>query len=202
MKKTLITLAALTLALSACAADTEPEQSNASSQTDAKITTATEDADAPKLDRSKFSTDEVTSDNWLDSGFLQPQTVRTGVHDGYERIVVEYAGEGELGWKTTGWANEAHHPGSGFPVEVGGSRALQIAISGVTYPDAVLNGGSKDEIPDLTATLAKGTQLIGVLVDQPFEGLHNVTLGADSDLKYRITSLTNPTRLVIDLLTD
>ncbi|MDO5025943.1 MAG: hypothetical protein Q4E03_05445 [Trueperella sp.] len=200
MKKTLIAVVALALTLSACAADPDAKPSGNSEAAASQTTTATTD-DAP-LDRSEFDTAAVTTDNWLEYGSLRPQAVRTGVHDGYERVVVEYDGAGKLGWKTTGWAAEARQPGSGFPIELGGKRALQIVISGVTYPEGVADASGNANIPDLSADLTKGTQLTGIEVDQPFEGLHTVTLGANSGLKYRITSMSQPTRLIIDLLTE
>lgn len=59
--------------------------------------------------------------------------IRTGRHEGFDRVVYELGGEGTPGWRV-GYVDEALQQGSGNEVPVAGDAVLQVLIDGSAYP--------------------------------------------------------------------
>jgi len=161
-----------------------------------------EDEESLTPDPDEFTTEESQSDDYpAISGQYLPDQVRVGAHDGFERIVVDYLPSeegGTLEWHAA-WVDEAIEDPSGFPLEIAGEKFLQITVSGIRYPtDEELTG-------DLAIELigADASKLVhGFSATHAFEGMHQVVLGTEGVLPYRVTVLEDPDRLVIDLLTE
>lgn len=124
--------------------------------------------------------------------------VRVGTHDqeGYDRLVVEFSGEGAPGWLAPRWAQEATTPGKGKPIEVGGDHLLLITGTGALgAPTPEQQARMRSGPLDFSV---QGRGIAGAHVDMPFESEFQVVLGTSTQ-DYRVLTLQGPTRLVIDV---
>lgn len=124
--------------------------------------------------------------------------VRTGRHDGYDRVVVELAGDPSSvpGWYAH-YVDEPSQQGSGEPVDVAGDRSLEVVVRGLGYP---FDTGQEEFLGSVEG---QGTALVReVAVGGVFEGQAQVHVGLDApaDAPYRVTRLSDPPRVVVDLL--
>ncbi|GEA83042.1 MULTISPECIES: AMIN-like domain-containing (lipo)protein [Cellulomonas] len=126
-------------------------------------------------------------------GRLTVVDVRIGVHDGYERVVYELAGEGLPGWRV-GYVDEAVDDPSGEVLDVAGDATLQVVLLGTAYP---MDTGHDELDHDVMGT--GGVQQ----VTRPltFEGQTQSFVGLDAQRPVRITLLADPVRVVVDLQT-
>ncbi|PHP51776.1 AMIN-like domain-containing (lipo)protein [Actinomyces ruminis] len=130
--------------------------------------------------------------------------VRIGSHDDedYSRFVVEFSGEGTPGWSAQ-WTDQAHTQGKGDPIDVRGDFTLVVTGTGVTMPIS-----EEQQAVAYTEPVRFDFDAVGddegieeAYLDLAFEDQFQVVLGTDSQT-YRIFTLTNPTRLVIDVADD
>ncbi|MEJ5867823.1 hypothetical protein WDV85_08750 [Pseudokineococcus sp. 5B2Z-1] len=124
--------------------------------------------------------------------------VRTGRHEGFDRVVVELAGDpaGLPGWFAH-YVDEPSQQGSGDPVAVEGERFLEVVVRGLGYPFDT----GQDEL--VGSVEGQGTALVReVAVGAVFEGQAQVLVGLDAaaDAPYRVTRLSDPARVVVDVL--
>lgn len=126
-------------------------------------------------------------------GRLTVVDVRIGVHDGYERVVYELAGEGLPGWRV-GYVDEAVDDPSGEVLDVAGDATLQVVLLGTAYP---MDTGHDELDHDVMGT--GGVQQ----VTRPltFEGQTQSFVGLDAQRPVRVMLLADPVRVVVDLQT-
>ncbi|WP_315503800.1 AMIN domain-containing protein [Actinomyces radicidentis] len=182
------------------AAATSAGSTEASSGTPAPLT---------KADDAAAATSAPTDDEvWGGLGAVQgmdPQgsdsagvetDLRFGRHDGYDRIVVETSGEGTLGYRAE-FVDEAATLGKGDAISLtGGAYLLQVIGTNTQMP--VTEDLQKVAYTDLGVHDVDGTWTKQVYLDGTFEDQFQVVIATDAR-QYRVTTLTNPTRLVIDL---
>ncbi|AYD90025.1 AMIN domain-containing protein [Actinomyces sp. 2119] len=126
--------------------------------------------------------------------------VRVGSHDdeGYDRIVIELAGNGAPGWSAL-WTDQAYSLGKGDPIAVSGDYTLVVTGTGATMPttpeqqELAYTGTTRFDMD------AKGIEQahVNLTVEDQFQ----VVLGTGSQT-YRVFTLSSPTRLVIDVADD
>ncbi|WP_103063508.1 AMIN domain-containing protein [Actinomyces qiguomingii] len=132
--------------------------------------------------------------------------VRIGSHDDedYSRFVVEFSGEGTPGWSAQ-WTDQAYTQGKGDPINVDGDFTLVVTGTGVTMPIS-----EEQQAVAYTEPVRFDFDAVGrddddgieeAYLDLAFEDQFQVVLGTDSQT-FRIFTLTNPTRLVIDVADD
>lgn len=120
--------------------------------------------------------------------------VRVAEHEGFDRIVLEFAGTGIPGWQVN-YVDEAVLDGSGEAVTLGGDAVLDIYASGTTWPAAGYYSGPRQFEPE------NGGDVSDVHVGGTFEGSTQVLAGIDGDpLPFRVFALTDPSRLVVDVV--
>ena len=129
---------------------------------------------------------------------LAPVDVRVGSHQGFDRVVFEFAGAGTPGWFID-YTTEPRQQASGELIAFTGDGALNVMITGVPYPfDA-----SVPEEEWITAGRVAGEAgaITGVTHDSIFEGQAQFTVGlTDTEAPaYSVTLLEEPTRVVIDI---
>lgn len=198
-------LALVALSLAACSA-TPSDTDTAVAATRTPTTTPTQTASPSSVPVSPSATSDTDADTDFTSGMVEsenwpsldaqmvPVATRIGVHDGYDRVVVEYTdAQAEPSWHSDGWADQALSSGRGDVIDVYGTRSLQIFVGGIAYPETT------GELPNLTPEVPAGSFITGVDVEYGFEGQHGITIGADADHDYRISYLSNPSRIVIDI---
>lgn len=144
-----------------------------------------------------FTLDGRTSPAFPDlGGDLGPLgIVRVGHHDGYDRVVWEFTGSGRPNYKVT-YVDEPLGDGSGDPVPVDGDAFVEVLVTFVGMP---AEGTARPK--DATASALSGTVVAQAsAIYGGFEGYGQTFIGVrDTQRPLRVTTLTNPTRLVVDV---
>ena len=145
-----------------------------------------------------FSTDRYESDTWPswdDTHGIYPVNVRSAVHDGFERVVIEHAGTGQPSFFTQ-YTAEPREPGIGTLIDTGSEAYLEVTLSGTTdpldLPPDMLEHGAHLEDLDTQATEA-------VVSFAPWEATSTYYLGLDQQRPYAVSVLESPVRVVIDI---
>lgn len=219
MKKLKLTvgLAAASLALAACSQTPTPAQSETtpaptpveSTQSDSPQSEAEGASPAPSASpaEGESSTTPIQGDRWVNEvvpvepdydraagSNLLIHDVRVGEHPGFYRVVFEFVGDGTPGWHGS-WSDTVPvEQGRGEPLSVTGSTFLDLAFTGVQMPMDDADYEVYYQGPD---TLSVGP--IEIDVDGTFEGQLHVGLGLDQQRQLQIATLSNPTRVVLDI---
>jgi len=120
--------------------------------------------------------------------------IRIGAHDGFDRVVLEVGGTGTPGWDVR-YVDSAAGQGTGDPVDVAGSAVLQLTLTGVGYPYDT----GVEEYAGGPLTSADTTVLTEVVWDATFEGTSVAFVGTTGRYPFRVYSLADPTRVVVDI---
>ncbi|MEV6254394.1 hypothetical protein AB0L97_14185 [Nocardia sp. NPDC051911] len=122
--------------------------------------------------------------------------VRLGSQPGFDRVVYELGGAGTPGWIVR-YTDRAVQDASGNPVDVAGRSILEVRILGSAYPFD--SGVTPYEGPD-PAVDAAVSGIAGVYRTTVFEGVTQSFIGVRADRpSFTVTTLPNPTRLVVDV---
>lgn len=120
--------------------------------------------------------------------------VRTGTHDGYDRVVFELAGEGTVGWRVR-YDDAPATQGEGEPVELAGDATLAVVLENVGYPfDTGEQEYAGDRNPAPGHPQVQELQLGGV-----FEGYYDAFIGTAERAPFRVFRLSDPQRVVVDV---
>ncbi|WP_136520692.1 AMIN-like domain-containing (lipo)protein [Cellulomonas telluris] len=126
-------------------------------------------------------------------GRLTVVDVRTGEHDGFDRVVYELAGEGLPGWRV-GYVEQAVDDPSGEPVAVDGDAILQVWITGTGYP---FDTGHEEFAQDLRPDDGDVEHVTRPLT---FEAQTQSFVGVDDGARpFRVLLLQDPVRVVVDV---
>ncbi|WP_134774292.1 AMIN-like domain-containing (lipo)protein [Ornithinimicrobium flavum] len=140
-------------------------------------------------------TDDLTEEAPQAAGSAQEITgVRTGRHEDFDRVVLDLTGdEPTLGWFAR-LVDEAVEDPSGLPLDVEGERFLQLGIAGIDW--TVDSPDRYDDGP----VQGQGTEVVTeVVFGALFEGQQQILVGLREDTDYRIFTLADPARIVIDV---
>lgn len=120
--------------------------------------------------------------------------IRSGRHDGFDRIVLEFSGPEPM--CTARYVNQIVADGSGQPISLDGNAFLQVTVSGAAAHDdagkSTYNGPDMIDTPDLQNVAA-------VTLAGDFEGQVTLGLGLNTKTYYQVFALSGPTRVVIDV---
>jgi hypothetical protein len=120
--------------------------------------------------------------------------VRVGTHDGYDRVVFEFA-SGIPDAVIEGVLPPLYEDGSGLEMDVAGSAFLKVTMHGASRvsPDGgVTYDGSTNFRPGFD-------RLVQLIEGGDFEAVSTWYLGLDGASCYRVFALQDPSRLVIDI---
>ena len=165
----------------------------------AAATTTPATAGDGKTDAPPFpaNTEPDTGQASADS-FVTVTEIRTGLHDGYDRVVFEVEGTGTPGWDVR-YVDQATGQGSGMVIPVEGDHILQVTITGVGYPTET----GIEEYDGSAPLPGAGTDVVTEVVwDSTFEGTSVAFVGMTEDVPFRVYLLENPTRVVLDAVHD
>jgi hypothetical protein len=193
------------LVLAGCA---DPEPSASPSTTPSVSATSASPSPSPSPSPSSspgspgsgegYSLDDASSPTFPDlGGELGTQgKVRVGRHDGFVRVVWEFPGAGVPSYQVR-YVDEPLGDGSGDPVEVAGDAYLEVLVSRLDIPESV------DACPDDASTsMLEGTGLAQAnAFCGGFEGVGQGFVGLDEQRPFKVSTLTGPTRLVLDIST-
>ncbi len=120
--------------------------------------------------------------------------LRTGTHEGYDRVVLDLGGTGTPGWHAEITAQAVEDP-TGETVDLGGAAVLTLYLTGMGYP---FETGQTELAAD--TVVPGGTVVTNAAFTGTFEGQSQVFLGlAATDAPYRVLLLRDPLRLVVDV---
>jgi hypothetical protein len=183
--------------------DTDAAASSSAPSSSARATTSGSAAAITPATRGDDSTDappfpantEPDADE-ASGGGLTVTEVRTGLHDGFDRVVFELDGTGTAGWDVR-YVREAIEQGRGNTIPVEGDAILQVTISGVGYPTET----SIEEYDGSLPLPGSGTEVVTEVVwDSTFEGTSVAFVGTTAETPFRVYRLDNPPRLVLDVV--
>lgn len=132
-------------------------------------------------------------------GPLFPTGVRVASHDGYDRVVVDFEGTGTPGWLVR-YVDEPVADDSGTEVDLDGDFILRIDASGLSTPAA--DEFDVGQIASGFYDTSQADVVDDVYVSGIFEGWSGSLIGLDEQAPFRVFTLTEPTRLVVDVSTD
>ncbi|WP_218027173.1 AMIN-like domain-containing (lipo)protein [Cellulosimicrobium cellulans] len=186
------------------ATTTSGSPSPTDSPTDAPDESPTDDSTAPADDATEAplpfpaNTDPDTQDPSADAA-LTVTDVRVGHHDGYDRVVFELGGTGTPGWRVE-YVDQPVDDGKGDVVTVDGDAYLQVMISGSGYP---MDTGVDEYAGPNPVRAGDDSEVEEVLLRGVFEGYTQAFVGVDDEQRpFRVFSLEDPTRVVVDVRDD
>lgn len=201
---TIIAAAAL---LAGCNATTSPaETSPATETTPAETSPATETT--PPAETSPSATETTPAADPFQAAPLKGNDfpalttsrlitdIRAGEHEDFARLVIEFSEDASgkedapVGYSLD-YVTEAISDGKGEPIKVTGEKILDIRLAGILMPEEAKTRPF-GEVPG-TETF---TQIESV---GPFEGMSQIVIGLTHEGPVRVTELTDPYRLVIDV---
>ena len=153
-----------------------------------------DDEEPAAADEQAFAADRAQDTAEASGNGLSVVDVRTGRHDGYDRVVFEMGGDGTVGWSVQ-YDDDPRTAGEGAQVELAGDATLAVTLSGVGYPfDTGVEeyGGPRRQAPGLE--VVQELQLGGV-----FEGYYDAFVGVAQERPFRVFRLTDPQRVVLDV---
>lgn len=122
--------------------------------------------------------------------------VRVGHHDGFDRVVLELGGTGTPGWHVEYVDAPVADPGD-QPLALAGDQALQVVVTGTTYP---FETGLTEFTLGQPVPLAGGTSVAEAVLVGTFEGRTQAYVGVVGDpAPFRAYLLADPVRLVVDV---
>ncbi len=122
--------------------------------------------------------------------------MRLGRHRTYDRVVVDLSGP--LTGYRVGYVDKLTHDGSGAPVPLSGKAFLAISVSPANahafVDEHALNVYSGPRLTRPGLPTVKGAAMSG-----DFEAVVSFGLALDHKAGFRVFTLTNPSRLVVDV---
>lgn len=201
--------AASLLMLGACApgAPTNvPQSGEASSSASSPEVSATASAapeTTPTPEPGLDATKPINADNWMSSVEGLPPVrsddptkalaltgIRAATHEGFTRVVLEFAGKGTPGVWSAAWTDEAVEQGRGLPIQVEGQVVLDLVIDGTPMT------ATENPYPSGMHTRAGDLDIVS---DGTFEDNTHVVIGAPAARQFQIGFLSDPVRMVIDV---
>lgn len=128
-------------------------------------------------------------------GPLTVTAVRVARQEGFDRVVLELAGKtaGVPGWQVA-YERDPRRDGSGEPVDVAGAAVLVVRVLGAGYPfDTGQQEASSVSVPGDTEVVRD------MVLGSVFEGTYEAFIGVSQEAPFRVTRLTGPTRVVVDI---
>jgi hypothetical protein len=146
------------------------------------------------------STDQVSTPDTPGGPGLTAELVdvRTGRHDGYERVVFEFSTDFVPGFTVGYVEGPITADPSGLPVSVSGDSYISVRMSSAAGFET--SGSSFQETYTGATSISPGYPAIQSVVETgDFEGVLNWVIGVRTRPAFKVTTLSNPTRVVVDV---
>jgi len=121
--------------------------------------------------------------------------VRAARNEGYDRLVIEFTGDGVPGYKVEYLKGQATKCGSGDTVLIAGQALLRVRLQPAQAHDEAGKATIKERERKLHLPTMQEMELTC-----DFEGQVEWVLGLGKQVNYRVLELTSPPRLVVDVL--
>lgn len=179
-----IAMAAL---LSACG-DDEPAEP--------ETTTAAPTPSASESEAAGFGTSEISEES---DAFGQLVDVRVGVHDGFDRVVLEFADD-VPGYTVKYVELPVLEDGSGDEVDLPDAEAaVQIALTPASGFD--MDAGEPTYTGPRIVTNDTSAEVTSAVSTGDFEAVLSWAVGLRNEVPFKVTTLDSPARLVVDFQT-
>ncbi|MEH0146557.1 hypothetical protein V6D40_02610 [Corynebacterium sp. Q4381] len=119
--------------------------------------------------------------------------VRVGNHEGFDRVVVDLAGDGDPGWFVD-YTPTPLQATIGRPLPVSGTAFLSINVDGTVYPGEL--GLDETGVERLSPT----SNIVDVASGGTYAGRSQIVVGLRAEAPYSVQVLEDPKRLVIDIV--
>lgn len=129
------------------------------------------------------------------SSLVTVTDIRIGRHDGFDRVVFEVDGTGAPGWDVR-YVDDPASQGSGDPVDVEGSAALQVILTGIGLPD---DTGVAEWSGPNPLSVGNTETVTEVAWDATFEGQSVAFVGTTAQTPFRVYLLEAPARVVVEV---
>jgi hypothetical protein len=123
--------------------------------------------------------------------------VAVGQHEGFDRVVFQFQGEGIPGYRIEYVDGPLKEDGSGAPVTLAGNAFLVVRMEPASGFD--LNTGEGKLIYKGPRRLPGGSVVKEVVRTGDFEAVLTWAVGLDSKTPFRVTTTSSPSRLIVDL---
>ena len=120
--------------------------------------------------------------------------VRAGTHTGYDRVVFEF--RGAVPEHRVGYVDQLVEDGTGDPVSVAGDADLEVVFQGANAHE---ENGSPTVSPRRFSPGLPAVKEVAQLGD--FEAVVSYGIGVDQRRPIQVSTLSDPSRLVIDIAT-
>ena len=127
---------------------------------------------------------------------------RTGVHADYDRFVLEFEEDPDEpdgapdSFQILWSSGTPESIGSGEPITIQGAHTLEIYLLGYGY---ARNDSAEPSQAPIVLTPTRTSNLRQAIWDGEFEGVLHWILGVENKTDFRVLSISNPPRLVIDI---
>lgn len=187
------------------AATTSTQSGGAQSDPSTTSPTPTPSASADPEAEEAAATSPILGDRWTQSATSREpvrdpdgdglvfHALRVAEHEGFYRVVVEFAGTGEPGWSMS-WSDRPVEQGRGLPLDIEGTAFLDLRITGTTMPTAE---GQAEQYYSGPSSLQVGP--VDVVEDGTFEDQTHIAIGLDDVRDFQVGTLSDPARVVIDI---
>ena len=193
------------LLLTSCTTDggSVPDADPTASSTAAPTATETDDAppedgaDAPQPVGDGSTAESTAPGNGPPVALTE---VELAAHEGFDRVVFQFAGEGEAGWEIS-YTEQPRSQGSGAPVEVPGEAVLGITLTNIALPGDAPEG--VQPWPGASTLSLEDANVLDTLVEDTLvEGRYTYFAGLDRQRPFAVGASSSPQRLVVDLLAE
>lgn len=151
--------------------------------------TAPDDATSPP-----FPADTAPDEGEGDGAPVTVTDISFGHHQTYDRAVFEVAAGGHAGWHAE-YVEEAIDQNSGQTIDLAGDATLEFNLTNIAYPTE-----TDLDTYDPETRLAGVDAIRELYVGTTFEGISQIFVGLDAETPFRVFSLEDPERVVLDLV--
>ena len=131
-------------------------------------------------------------------------SVEIGDHESYERVVFTFTPDSPIPSWAVAYTDEITESGSGRPVDIAGDAFLSVTMSGASGVD--MTGQDFVEVytgPERIAGSESGASVVQEVVEAgDFEAVMDWGIGLTGERPFRVFTLQDPSRLVVDITTD
>jgi hypothetical protein len=124
------------------------------------------------------------------------ERVAVGRHEGYDRVVFQFRGEGLPGYRVAYVEPPLKEDGSGNPVSVAGSAFVVVRMEPASGFD--LNTGEGVLVYKGPKRLEGASVVKEVVRTGDFEAVLSWAIGLEAKVDFRVTTTASPSRLIVD----
>lgn len=125
------------------------------------------------------------------------ERVAVGQHEGYDRVVFQFRGDGLPGYRIQYVEPPLQEDGSGNPVDIAGNAFLVVRMEPASGFD--LNTGEGQIVYKGPKRLPGASVVKEVVRTGDFEAVLTWAIGLESKTPFKVTTTSSPSRLIVDL---